>query len=64
VFIEFGLGGTDGGIEVVIVQRWIDDFVASVPQASRFDTADYAVPAVEEEDFHAVIFRPSELASA
>jgi hypothetical protein len=52
MFVERRLAGSDGGIEVIVVERWVNDFVAVIHQESRFDAARYAVPAVEEEDFH------------
>jgi len=52
VLVEFGLGEPDGGIEIVVGQVWIEDFVAVVFQVGRLKTARCRLPAVEEEDLH------------
>jgi hypothetical protein len=52
VLIELSLGDADGFIEIVVGQRWVDDFVAVFSQVSRLHAARNRGPAVEEEDFH------------
>ena len=50
--IIFGLGDADGGIEVVIGQWGIEDFVAVVLEVGRLQAAWSRLPTVEEEDLH------------
>jgi hypothetical protein len=53
--VEFGLGSANGGIEVVIGQGWVQDFVAVVLQVGRLQAALGRLPAVEEEDGHCFV---------
>lgn len=50
--IEEGLGDADGGIEIVVGQGRVEDFVAVVPETGRLSATWNAGPAVEEEDLH------------
>ncbi len=50
--VELSLGDADGGIEVVVGQGGVQNFVAVVLQVGRFDAAWSRLPAVEEEDSH------------
>src|SRR6056297_2897563 len=52
VLIVGALSSADGKIEIIIVQCWIDDLVASVLEERRFNAADDTVPAMEEKDLH------------
>ena len=52
MLIELGLGGHKSGGEVVVIERWVADFVAAVLQVRRFDAAWDGLPAVKEEDGH------------
>ena len=52
VLVIFGLSRADGGIEIVIIESGIDDFVAVGFKVRRLEAAYDAVPAVEEEDGH------------
>ena len=63
MLIELGLGNADGGIEIIIGQGWVQDFVAVVLEEGRFHTARCRLPAVEEKDFHGDL-NPSFLACA
>ena len=55
VFIELGLGDPDRLGHVLIGQRRVDDLVSVVVQEGRFHAADCRVPAVKEENLHAVV---------
>ena len=52
MLVEFSLSSADGGIEVVVIEGWVNDFVAVVLQVGRFDAARNRVPAVKEEEFY------------
>jgi len=52
VLIVFRLSSADGSVEVIVVESRIDDCVAVLLQAGRFNAAGNGVPAVEEQDFH------------
>ena len=53
--VELGLGDADGGVEIVVGQGRVQDFVAVVLEVGRLDAARCRLPAVEEEDFHGPI---------
>ena len=53
--VELGLGDANSGIEIVIGQGRVDDFVAVVLEVGRFHTARNRLPAVKEEDFHGTL---------
>ena len=50
--VEFGLGETDGGIEVVVRQRRIDDFMTVLDEVRRLHAAWNGMPAVEKKNLH------------
>ena len=50
MLVELGLGGCDSSGEIVVIECWIDDFVAVIFQVGRLDAAWDRVPAVEEEN--------------
>jgi len=52
MLVELSPSGLDCQHEVIVIKRWVDDFVAVVLQVGRFDAAWDRVPAVKEEDFH------------
>jgi hypothetical protein len=52
VLVVIRLGDGDGGIQVVVGQGRIQDFVAVVLQVGRLQSAGRRFPVVEEEDFH------------
>ena len=52
VLVVRRLSSADGSVEVIVVESRIDDCVAVLLHARRFDAAWNGVPAVEEEDFH------------
>jgi hypothetical protein len=54
--VVFGLGGTEGFGEAVVVELGIDDPVAVLDQVGRFDALRKRLPAVEEENGHAGSF--------
>lgn len=43
---------TSSGIEIVVIERRVEDIVTVVLQVGQFDTASDRFPAVEEEDSH------------
>ena len=55
MLVELGLGDADGGIEIVVGQGRVQDFVAVVLEVGRLDAARCRLPAVEEEDFHGAL---------
>jgi hypothetical protein len=50
--IELGLGDPDGGVEIFVRQRRVDDFTAVLCQEGRFDAARDRLPTAEEDDSH------------
>src|SRR5262249_10377444 len=50
--VVLGLGGEHGPVEVLVVQRWIDDLVAVLDQVRRLDSTGNRMPAVKEEYLH------------
>ena len=61
--VELGLGDANGGVEIVVGQGRVQDFVAVVLEIGRLHAARRRLPAVEEEDFHGAMY-PSFLAWA
>ena len=57
VLIELGLGDFQGGVEVVVGEMRIEDFVAVVFEIGRPQTTRSRLPAMEEEDSHVAIVR-------
>lgn len=50
VLVVLGLSGTDGGVEIVVVEGGIQDGMAVILQMCRLHTARHTVPAVEKKD--------------
>ena len=50
MLIEFGLGDANCGVEIVVGQMGIEDFVAVLLQIGRLQAAWSGLPAVEEKD--------------
>lgn len=48
MLVVFGLCYANGGIEIVVIEGWIDNGVPSIFEVSRFDTANDTAPSVEE----------------
>lgn len=61
VLVEFCLSSFHSCIEVVVVKLGVKDRVSVVFQISRFDATGNRLPAVEEEDFHAIVSIPARI---
>ena len=48
MLVVFGLCYANGGIEIVVIEGWIDTGGPSIFEVSRFDTANDTAPSVEE----------------
>lgn len=42
------LGGAQGGIEVVVIEGWVEDLMSGVLEVGRFGTTNHAMPAVKK----------------
>ena len=55
MLVELGLGDFQGGVEIVVGEMGVEDFVAVVYEVGRLSAARCRLPAVEEEDLHGAL---------
>lgn len=56
MLIEEFLSRNEGQLKVLVIEFWVDHVDTMLSKVGRFNATWDAVPTVEEEDFHGLVF--------